>query len=95
MADTMNGHEIIENSTVAVSVGSIAVGDVVTIPGTSVHQCRVQIVRSAVPGVVWLYLTDPTTGHRIRGHVALPINRSVLRHSTTPAAESDQTPDDS
>lgn len=62
-----------------VSAGQLAVGDVVTIRNGP-RRCTVQVIRNLVPGVVWLYLIDPDTGERIRGHVALPISQEVLRH---------------
>lgn len=92
-ADTVGAGEMIEGPNDAVSIGRVQVGDILTIPGTSVHRCRVRMVRSAVPGVVWLYLAASTTGERLRGHVALPLNHSVLRHRTT-AADSGRFPDD-
>ncbi|MGY0387382.1 hypothetical protein ACWZJV_10455 [Nocardioides sp. WG-D5] len=75
-----------------VSAGRIEIGDVITIPGTPMRRCRVRLIRSAVPGVVWLYLTD-STGKRIRRHVALPLDQSILRHHTTPF-DPDQIPED-
>lgn len=91
----MNGREIVDDPTEAVSIGRVEAGDIITIPGTSVHRCRVQMVRSAVPGVLWLYLADSITGKRLRGHVAMPLNRSVMRHHATRTSDSKRVPDDS
>lgn len=82
-----------EDATESVSVGRIEVGDVVSIPGTSIHRCRVRLLRSAVPGVVWLYLAD-ATGAKLPRHVALPVDHDILRHATTPAIDPAQLPED-
>ncbi|WGX97197.1 hypothetical protein [Nocardioides sp. L-11A] len=60
-------------------------GDIVTLPGVA-GRCRVQVARAAVPGVVWLYVVDAATGVRRRGHVALPLHRTVTRHAAGPVA---------
>jgi hypothetical protein len=78
----------------SVTAARIEVGDIITLPGASAYRCRVQMVRSAVPGVVWLYLVDSTTGRRLRGHVAVPLNQKVARHSTRAPGEPDRIPDD-
>lgn len=78
----------------SVTAARIEVGDIIALPGTTAYRCRVQMVRSAVPGVVWLYLADSTTGERLRGHVALPLNQKVARHSTRVSGEPDRIPDD-
>ncbi|MER6971921.1 hypothetical protein ABT304_12735 [Nocardioides sp. NPDC000445] len=75
-----------------VSASRIEIGDVITIPGTPMRRCRVRLIRSAAPGVVWLYLTD-STGERLRRHVALPLDQSVLRHHTAPS-DPEQIPED-
>lgn len=77
-------------STEPVSVVRVEVGDLVTIPGTSMRRCRVRLIRSSIPGVVGLYLTDSTTGHRLRRHIVLPLNQRVLRHRTAPEVDHDQ-----
>lgn len=83
-----------EAGTVSVNVGRVEVGDVVTIPGTSMHRCRVRLIRSAVPGAVWLYLADSITDWPLRGHVALTLDRTVLRHHKSPVVDPDQIPED-
>lgn len=81
--------------TETIAASQVGVGDLVSLPGSSVHQSRVQMVRSAVPGVVWLYLIDSQTGERRRGHVALPVNQTLLRHRAGPATSLDWAPEDS
>lgn len=90
----VNADELFPEPIDTVSLSQVEVGDIVTIPGTPAHRCRVRMVRSAAPGVIWLYLTEPTTGERLRGHIALPFDRSVLRHHATTASATDQVPDD-
>ena len=70
----------------------VAPGDVVTLPGVS-GRCRVHVARSAVPGVVWLYVVDAATGVRRRGHVALPLHQDVARHGAAPDSR-DPAPED-
>lgn len=82
------------DATVEVRVSRIEVGDVITIPGTPMRRCRVRLIRSAVAGVAWLYLTDLATGERIRRHVALPLDQLILRHHATQVVDLDQTPED-
>lgn len=77
-----------------VGVSRVQVGDIVTIPGTSLDRCRIRLVRSPVPGVIWLYLADSNTDWPLRGHVALPLNRSVLRHGVTAPVDPDVAPED-
>lgn len=77
----------------ATGVAKVEVGDIVTIPGTSMQHCRVRMVRSPVPGVIWLYLADAVTDWPLRGHVALTLDRTVLRHHAA-AVDPDQIPED-
>lgn len=81
-----------EGTVETVTAAQVEPGDVVTLPGVS-GRCRVQVARSAVPGVVWLYVVDAVTGVRRRGHVALPLHRDVTRHVAAPAPR-DPTPED-
>ncbi|GAA1549321.1 hypothetical protein GCM10009788_58950 [Nocardioides humi] len=76
----------------SVTAAQLEPGDVVTIPGVS-GRCRIQIVRSAVPGVVWLYVVDASSGVRRRGHVALPLHQVVVRHTgaASPAVDPEET----
>ena len=69
-----------------VRAAEIVAGDEVTLPGSPLGRCRVSLVRSVEPGVVWLYLVDPTTGSRVRGHVALAVDKEVERHGTAATA---------
>lgn len=75
-----------EGTVETVTVAQLEPGDVVTLPGISAR-CRIQVARSAVPGVVWLYVVDAATGVRHRGHVALPLHQEVARHGAAPAPE--------
>lgn len=65
--------------TESISVGRVRVGDIVTLPGTAVDRCHVQAIKSVVPGVRWLYLTDQA-GRRLPAHFALPLNQGLLLH---------------
>ena len=67
-------------STESISVGRVRVGDIVTLAGTTVHRCQIQAIKSVVPGVRWLYLTDQS-GRRLPAHVALPLNQALARHA--------------
>ncbi|GAA4081297.1 hypothetical protein ACFFOS_25050 [Nocardioides kongjuensis] len=73
-----------EGTVETVSIAQLEPGDVVTLPGVP-GRCRIQVARSAVPGVVWLYVADAVTGVRRRGHVALPLHQDVTRHGAAPA----------
>ena len=95
MPDGLNADEVSTEPTDTVSVTRVGIGDIVSIPGTPVDRCRVRMVRSPVPGVIWLYLADPSTDWPLRGHVALPLDRNVLRHHATASTDSDQVPEDS
>lgn len=75
------------------AVAKVEVGDIVTIPGTSMQRCRVRMVRSPVPGVIWLYLADALTDWPLRGHVALTLDRTVVRHHAA-VVDPDQIPED-
>lgn len=90
----MSPDEIAPDSADPTGVAEVDVGDIVTIPGTSMQRCRVRMVRSPVPGVIWLYLADAVTDWPLRGHVALRLDRTVLRHHAA-AVDPDQIPEDS
>lgn len=77
-----------ESSTVSISVGRVRVGDVVSLPGTTVHRCLVQAIKSVGPGVRWLYLTDQA-GRRLSAHVALPLNQALLLHELDERVDGD------
>ncbi|TQK69112.1 hypothetical protein [Nocardioides sp. SLBN-35] len=81
-----------EGTDETVTAAQLEPGDVVTLPGIS-NRCRVQLARSAVPGVVWLYVVDAATGVRRRGHIALPLHQAVARHGPAPAPR-DPAPED-
>ena len=86
---------MVAEGTESIPAAWVDVGDVITLPGASVYRCLVQMVRSVVPGVVWLYLVDTKTGERLRGHVALPLNQTVLRHRAEASGASERATADS
>ncbi len=83
---------MVEDTAETVTAAQVEPGDVVTLPGVSGRH-RVQLARCAVPGVVWLYVADATTGARRRGHVALTLHQEITRHGS-PFPRHDRAPED-
>ena len=71
--------QAIESPTESINVGRVRVGDLITLPGTAIHRCHVQAIKSVGPGVRWLYLTNHA-GRRLPAYVALPLNQALLLH---------------
>lgn len=80
------------SETQMITADQVHVGDVVTIPGTSVAGCRVRAVRSAASDAVWLYFVD-AAGARLRGHLAVPLDKALIRHSTGSSSEPERPED--